>query len=230
MTILWRNKAYVASRVVMTCFMGLIYGSTFYQTDPTNVQVMLGVIFQAVMFMSLSQGSQIPVLMEAREIFYKQRGANFYQTVSYVVAYSIALMPPSIFEILIFGSLVYWMCGFVATAGAYFIYLGLLVLTNLVLSTWFFALTAMCPNQDIAKPMSSFSIVFIVIFAGFVHKFLSTSRPAQRKQPRIKCCRGVVGNAGVRRPYNSQSLRLSVFFCVPLSFFGRNPYNLRVAV
>jgi ABC-type multidrug transport system ATPase subunit/ABC-type multidrug transport system permease subunit len=168
MTILWRNKAYVASRVAMTCIMGLIYGSTFYQVDPTNVQVMLGVIFQAVMFMSLSQGSQIPVFMEAREIFYKQRGANFYQTASYVIGYSIALMPPSVFEILIFGSLVYWMCGFVANVGAYFIYLVLLVLTNLVLSTWFFALTAMCPNLDIAKPMSSFSIVFIIIFAGFV--------------------------------------------------------------
>ncbi|EGZ13044.1 pleiotropic drug resistance protein ABC superfamily [Phytophthora sojae] len=169
MTILWRNKAYVASRVAMTCIMGLIYGSTFYQVDPTNVQVMLGVIFQAVMFMSLSPGSQIPVFMEAREIFYKQRGANFYQTASYVIDYSIALMPPSVFEILIFGSLVYWMCGFVANVGAYFIYLTLLVLTNLVLSTWFFALTAMCPNLDIAKPMSSFSIVFIILFAGFLY-------------------------------------------------------------
>ncbi|KAK1943395.1 ABC transporter G family member 36 [Phytophthora citrophthora] len=168
MTILWRNKAYVASRVAMTCIMGLIYGSAFYQVDPTNVQVMLGVIFQAVMFMSLSQGSQIPVFMEAREIFYKQRGANFYQTAAYVIGYSIALMSPSIFEILIFGSLVYWMCGFVASVGAYIVYLALLVLTNLVLSTWFFALTAMCPNLDIAKPMSSFSIVFIITFAGFV--------------------------------------------------------------
>ncbi|KAE9287136.1 ABC transporter G family member 36 [Phytophthora fragariae] len=123
MTILWRNKAYVASRVVMTCFMGLIYGSTFFDVDPADVQVMLGVIFQAVLFMSLSQASQIPVFMEAREIFYKQRGANFYQTLSYVVGYSIALIPPSLFEIVIFGSLVYWMCGFVANAGAYIVYL-----------------------------------------------------------------------------------------------------------
>ncbi|KAG2885856.1 ABC transporter G family member 31 [Phytophthora cactorum] len=168
MTILWRNKAYVASRIVMTCFMGLIYGSTFYDVDPTDVQVMLGVIFQAVLFMSLSQASQIPVFMEAREIFYKQRGANFYQTLSYVVGYSIALIPPSLFEIIIFGSLVYWMCGFVANVGAYIIYLVLLTLTNLVLSTWFFLLTALCPNLDIAKPMSTFSIVFIIIFAGFV--------------------------------------------------------------
>jgi len=168
MTIMWRNKAYVASRVVMTCFMGLIYGSTFYQVDPTNVQVMLGVIFQAVLFMSLSQASQIPVFMEAREIFYKQRGANFYQTSSYVLGYMIALIPPSVFEIIIFGSLVYWMCGFVANVGAYIIYLILLTLSNVVLSAWFFALTAMCPNLDIAKPMSTFSIVFIIIFAGFV--------------------------------------------------------------
>lgn len=55
-----RNKAYIASRAVMTCFMGLIYGSTLYQIDPMDVQVMIGGIVQAVMFMSLSQGSQSP--------------------------------------------------------------------------------------------------------------------------------------------------------------------------
>ncbi|OWZ17637.1 hypothetical protein PHMEG_0008404 [Phytophthora megakarya] len=61
-------------------------------------------------------------------------------------------------KIIIFGLLVYWMCGFVANAGAYIIYFVLLTLTNQVLSTWFFLLTALCPNLDIAKPTSTFSI------------------------------------------------------------------------
>ncbi|KAK1928552.1 ABC transporter G family member 45 [Phytophthora citrophthora] len=58
MIFLWRNKACVTSHVVMACFTGLIYCSAFYNVDPMDVQVMLGVIFQAVFFMSLSQASQ----------------------------------------------------------------------------------------------------------------------------------------------------------------------------
>ncbi|RLN93330.1 hypothetical protein BBJ28_00002124, partial [Nothophytophthora sp. Chile5] len=148
--------------------MGLIYGSTFYQVDPTDVQLMMGVTFQATIFMALGQTSQVPNFMAAREIFYKQRAANFYRASAFAIANSVALVPQAIFESLIFGSLVYWMGGFVVHAGHYFIFLVLLVLTNLVFAAWFFCLTAMAPNFNIAKPMSTFSIVVFVLFSGFV--------------------------------------------------------------
>ncbi|KAJ8556628.1 hypothetical protein ON010_g9337 [Phytophthora cinnamomi] len=166
--IILRNAAFIRVRTFMVVVMGLIYGSTFYNVDPTNVQVMLGVIFQATLFLSLGQASQIPTFMEARSIFYKQRGANFYRTSAWVIANSVALVPQALGEILVFATLVYWMCGFAATASAYIIYLILLLLTNLVFASWFFCLSAMSPNLDIAKPMSTFSIVFFILFAGFV--------------------------------------------------------------
>ncbi|RLN92745.1 hypothetical protein BBJ28_00004293 [Nothophytophthora sp. Chile5] len=168
LVIIVRNVAFIRVRTFMVVLMGLIYGSTFYQVDPTNAQVMIGVIFQATLFLSLGQASQIPTYMEAREIFYKQRGANFYRTTAWVIANSVALIPQALGEILILGTLVYWMCGFASTAGAFIIYLILLILTNLVFASWFFCLAAMSPNLDIAKPMSTFSIVFFVMFAGFL--------------------------------------------------------------
>jgi ABC-type multidrug transport system ATPase subunit/ABC-type multidrug transport system permease subunit len=166
--IILRNAAFIRVRTFMVVVMGLIYGSTFYDVDPTNVQVMLGVIFQATLFLSLGQASQIPTFMEARAIFYKQRGANFYRSSAWVIANSVALVPQAIGEILVFATLVYWMCGFAASASAFIIYLILLLLTNLVFASWFFCLSAMCPNLDIAKPMSTYSIVCFVLFAGFV--------------------------------------------------------------
>ncbi|RLN89373.1 hypothetical protein BBJ28_00026777, partial [Nothophytophthora sp. Chile5] len=44
--IIVRNVAFIRVRTFMVVLMGLIYGSTFYQVDPTNAQVMIGVIFQ----------------------------------------------------------------------------------------------------------------------------------------------------------------------------------------
>ncbi|KAG6957384.1 hypothetical protein JG688_00010997 [Phytophthora aleatoria] len=157
-----------SGRCIMVVLMGLIYSSTFWQVDPTDVQVALGIMFQAVLFLALGQVSQIPTFMAARDVFYKQRGANFFPTAAYVLACSVAQIPMAVAESVIFGSMVYWMCGFVATAGAFICYMILLILTNLVFSSWFFLLTAMSPDFHIAKPFATFTVVFFILFAGFV--------------------------------------------------------------
>ncbi|KAG6578148.1 ATP-binding cassette (ABC) Superfamily [Phytophthora cinnamomi] len=163
-----RNHAFIRTRALMVVVMGLIYGSTFYQADSVDVQRRLGVTFQATIFMALGQTSQVPTFMAARDIFYKQRAANFARASSYAIANSVALVPQAIFESVVFGSLVYWMSGFVVHAGHYFIFIVLLVLTNLVFASWFFCLTAVSPDFNIAKPMSTFSIAVFVLFGGFV--------------------------------------------------------------
>ncbi|KAE9034245.1 Pleiotropic drug resistance protein 1 [Phytophthora rubi] len=167
-TIALRNTAFIRVRAFMVVFMGLVYASTFYQVDPTNVQVSLGVLFQATMFLQLGQASQIPSFIAAREIYYKQRRANFYRTASFAIGCSVALIPTAMGECIVFGSIVYWMCGFIAEASYFLFFMLTMILTNMVFCAWFFCVTAMSPNFNIAKPMSTFSIVFFIVFAGFV--------------------------------------------------------------
>uniref|UniRef100_H3H0T1 ABC transporter domain-containing protein n=1 Tax=Phytophthora ramorum TaxID=164328 RepID=H3H0T1_PHYRM len=163
-----RNKSFIKSRALMTVAMGLIYGSTFYQTDPTDIQMMIGVLFQSAMFMSLGQTAQVPTFYAAREVFYKQRSANFYRAASFAIANSLALIPQAVAEGLVFGSLVYWMTGLVEHVGHFVVFLILLVQTNLVYASWFFCLTAICPSFNIAKPMSTFTLSIFNLFGGFV--------------------------------------------------------------
>ncbi|RLN64684.1 hypothetical protein BBJ29_009861, partial [Phytophthora kernoviae] len=167
-TIALRNTAFIRVRAFMVVVMGLIYGSTFYQIDPENMQVSLGVLFQGTMFLQLGQASQIPSFIAAREIYYKQRRANFYRTASFALGCSVALIPTAMGECLVFGSLVYWLCGFIADASCFLFFMLCMILTNMVFCAWFFCVTAMSPNFNIAKPMSTFSIVFFIVFAGFV--------------------------------------------------------------
>ncbi|KAG3235519.1 hypothetical protein PI124_g19450 [Phytophthora idaei] len=83
-----RDTAFLFGRSFMVILMGLLYSSTFYQFDETNAQLVLGILFTAVQFVSLGQQSQIPVFMAAREVFYKQRRANFFRTSSFVLSNS----------------------------------------------------------------------------------------------------------------------------------------------
>ncbi|OWY91456.1 Pleiotropic drug resistance protein transporter, partial [Phytophthora megakarya] len=165
-----RNTAFMRVRALMVVVMGLIYGSTFYGFGPTDAQVALGVLYQTTMFLAMGQASQTPVFVAAREIYYKHRRANFYRTSSFAIACLTALVPTAVVECLVFSSFVYWINhnGFIADAGSFLFFLLCMVLTNLALCAWFFTLTSMAPNFNIAKPLSTFSITFYVVFAGFI--------------------------------------------------------------
>ncbi|KAG6618940.1 Pleiotropic drug resistance protein ABC Superfamily [Phytophthora cinnamomi] len=166
--ITYRNKPFVFGRLLMIGVMGLLYCSTFYKFDPTQVSVVMGVIFSSIMFLSMGQSSQVPTYLAERDIFYKQRGANFYRTASYVLAQSVGQIPLAIAETLIFGSLVYWICSFEADFWRFIIFLVILLVMNLAMGMWFFFLSAVCPNGNIASPVSQVSILVMVIFAGFI--------------------------------------------------------------
>ncbi|GMF48964.1 unnamed protein product [Phytophthora fragariaefolia] len=163
-----RNADFVRVRGFMVIVMGIIYGSTFYQVDPTNIQVSLGILFQSTMFLALGQSSQTPGFIAAREIYYKHRRANFYRTSSFAIASLVALVPTSVAECIVLGSIVYWMCGFITEVGYFLLFMLFIILTNLTLCGWFFTLAATSPNLNIVKPMTTFSIVFYIVFAGFV--------------------------------------------------------------
>ncbi|KAG7388654.1 hypothetical protein PHYPSEUDO_011981 [Phytophthora pseudosyringae] len=164
----YRNKPFIFGRLLMILIMGLLFCTVFYDFDPTQVSVVMGVIFSAVMFLSMGQSSQIPTYMAEREVFYKQRGANFFRTASYVLATSASQIPLAVVETLIFGSLVYWLCGFVAEAKLFIIFELILLLSNLAMGMWFFFLSAIGRNGDIATPLGMVSVLVFVIFAGFI--------------------------------------------------------------
>lgn len=56
--------------------------------------------------------------------------SNFYPAASYVLGQALALVPQMMMDVLLFGTLVYWMVGFTATAGAFFLYLVLFLSFN----------------------------------------------------------------------------------------------------
>ncbi|RHY18619.1 hypothetical protein DYB32_010355, partial [Aphanomyces invadans] len=152
----------------MVVVMALLYSTTFYQVDAQLAQVMYGVIFQALLFLALGQVALLPAILEARDIFCKQRGAHFFRTLSFVLAQTITQIPFSVAEALTFGTIIYWISGFVADVGAFVVYELILLLTNILFASWFFFVAVASPDLHVAKPLSLVSVLFIVLFAGFI--------------------------------------------------------------
>ncbi|KAF0715900.1 Aste57867_3122 [Aphanomyces stellatus] len=166
--LLVRNTAFIKGRFMMVLVMGLIYGTVFYQMNQGLPQVVLGLAFTSILFIAIGQAAQMPTFMEYRHVFYKQRGANFYRTASYVLSNSLAMVPFAIGESIVFGSIVYWMAGFASDISAFIFFLVILFLANLSFASWFFFLSSAAPNLLIAQPVSFISILIYVLFAGFI--------------------------------------------------------------
>ncbi|RLN87111.1 hypothetical protein BBJ28_00026902, partial [Nothophytophthora sp. Chile5] len=165
--VMMRDTAFLTGRSTMVILMGLLYSSVFYQFDVTNAQLVMGIIFNAVMFVSLGQQAQIPTFMAARDVFYKQRRANFFRTSSFVLSNSVSQIPLALAESIVFGSVVYWMCGYVSTVGSFLLFELVMFLTNMAFASWFFFLSSASPDLNVANPVSLVSILFFVLFAGF---------------------------------------------------------------
>ncbi|GMF63927.1 unnamed protein product [Phytophthora fragariaefolia] len=166
-TITKREMSAVAGRMVMSTIVALLCSSVYYQFDSTDAQLAMEIFFESILNLSVGQSAQIPTVMAAREVFYKQRGANFFRTASYVVSSSVVQVPAILLETIVFSATVYWMCGFTSTFWNFFIFVVVLCLINIALAAFFFFLASASPNLNVANPLSSVSIVFFVMCAGY---------------------------------------------------------------
>ncbi|EGZ21143.1 pleiotropic drug resistance protein ABC superfamily [Phytophthora sojae] len=166
--VLAQDSAAVKSRAFMALVLGLLYGTAFYQFDEVNSQVVMGLAYSAVDTLSVAKSAMIPTILATRDVIYKQRGANFYRTSSFVIASSAKQIPVVLMETLLFGSIVYWMCGFVASAQSFVLYQVVLFLVNMAYAAWFFFIASVCPNINVANPISLLSLLFLATFSGFL--------------------------------------------------------------
>ncbi|KAL3664312.1 hypothetical protein V7S43_010637 [Phytophthora oleae] len=167
LTVTKRETTALIGRLVMNTIIALLCSSVYYQFDMTDAQVAMGIMFEAVLNLSIGQAAQIPTIMATREVFYKQRGANLFRTASYVLANYVNQAPPIMLESVIFGTIVYWMCGFVSSLWSFLLFLVILCLTNLSLGAFFFFLASASPNINVANPISSVAVLYVCVFAGY---------------------------------------------------------------
>ncbi|KAG1698458.1 hypothetical protein DVH05_015000 [Phytophthora capsici] len=167
-TLTLRDTTYLMGRAVMVVVMGLMYGSTFWQMNDVDSQLVLGLLFSCSMFLSMSQASQVSTYMDARSVFYKQRGANFFRSGAYVLATSLTQIPLCILETILFGSIVYWMGGYVELVDRYIVFLVTLFLCQMWFTSFIFLLSSASPNLTIAQPIMFVAVLFFMLFGGFL--------------------------------------------------------------
>ncbi|KAG2777447.1 ABC transporter G family member 31 [Phytophthora cactorum] len=162
-----RDRTLITSRVFMSLLLGLLNASSFYQLDEVDAQLVMGIAYVVVGFVMIGQSAQVPAFVAIRDVFKKQRRANFFRTSSFILAASTSQIPLAVLETLIFGSIMYWMSGFVSTVQGFVAFELVLFLSSMVFGAWFFFLAVVCPDLNVANAIAMLSDLLFTIYSGF---------------------------------------------------------------
>ena len=132
-----RNRQVFMPRFFQAVLVGIIFGTLFYQLDPSDFDSRFGVTLYVVMYTAFSNLSELPVASEARAVVTKQLDSSFFPSLPYVFSVIIVAIPIIVIEIIIFSLWMYWMTGFAADAGRFFFFVLTLLSSSLALSTFF---------------------------------------------------------------------------------------------
>jgi len=119
---------------------------------------------------SILQGAMtsVPEQVNDRIIFYRHTDANFYGAFSYAIGKAVSLLPQSLCDVLIFGTICYFMVGFTTAASNYFIYIATLFVFSFVMNQQLAVFTAVAENKSGVQAASSVILLFFVVFCGFL--------------------------------------------------------------
>jgi len=166
----WRDKTGIRTRIVQNLLMGLIAGTVFWQAweDTTSV---LGILFQSMFFISLGAILKVAPQYPVRGILYKHQDANFFPTWTYVVGRSLATVPPSIIDGLLYGTIIYWFVGLAwddgASFGNYIMFVVITTMASVGIGLLFSIFPAITKDRSAGQAFMTVSIVLLILFSGF---------------------------------------------------------------
>nr|XP_043618369.1 pleiotropic drug resistance protein 1-like isoform X2 [Erigeron canadensis] len=170
----WRNPPYTAVRFIFTAFIGVIFGTMFWdlgskRTTQQDLVNAMGSMYAAVLFLSIQNASAVqPVVDIERTVFYRERAAGMYSALAYAFAQVVVEIPYVLTQTGVYSAIVYSMIGFEWTVAKFCWYL-YYQFTCLLYMTYYGMMTvAITPNANIAAIIAASFYGIFNIFSGFI--------------------------------------------------------------
>ncbi|GAA6062867.1 hypothetical protein JCM10212_000789 [Sporobolomyces blumeae] len=148
----------------------LITGGVYFQLPQTASGAFTrgGAIFIALLFNSFQAFNELPTQMMGRGIAWRHKQFAFHRPAAVTIAGTLADMPNNALQIFVFCVIVYFMSGFVSTAGGFFSFYIIVFSTYLSLAGFFRLLGTLCPNYDSASRLASIIITLMITYSGYL--------------------------------------------------------------
>ncbi|KAJ2641664.1 ATP-binding cassette transporter snq2, partial [Coemansia sp. RSA 1694] len=164
------NPQQIVFRIIYNIAFAIIVGTLFIRL-PANTSSFFtrgGVLFFALLFNSLTSLSEIPKAVTGRQVVYKHKALAMYHPAALSLAQTAIDMPFSLFQVVVFGSILYWATGLQRTGGHFLAFLLFLYIGCLCLTAFFRLIGNASPNVDVGHTASGVSLLFMILYVGYL--------------------------------------------------------------
>lgn len=174
----WQDKFSLVVSWITSIVVAIILGTVWYKQPKTSAGAFTrgGLLFISLLFNAFQAFSELASTMLGRPIVNKHKAYTFHRPSALWIAQIIVDSAFSAVQILIFSIMVYFMCGLVLDAGAFFTYYLIIVAGYLCMTLFFRTMGCLCPDFDYAIKFAATIITFFVLTSGYLIQYQSEKR------------------------------------------------------
>ncbi|KAK7188983.1 uncharacterized protein CC84DRAFT_1147497 [Paraphaeosphaeria sporulosa] len=171
----WQDKFTLVTSWATSIIIAIVIGTVWLNLPTTSDGAFTrgGVLFIALLFNAFNAFSELPGVMLGRPIVNKHRAFTFHRPSALWVAQIGVDLLFSSAQILVFSIIVYFMTGLVRDAGAFFIFVLMIITGYLAMTLFFRTVGCLCPDFDVAIRLAATIITLFVLTSGYIIQYQS---------------------------------------------------------
>lgn len=168
----WRNPMMLVAEIVQYVFMALFVGLVYLRlTDSadTGVPDRLASLWFILAVLSFTPSYTACVAWDSERLLLKREtGQGMYSPAAFFGAKTLTVVPVQVAQTVLFCAITYWMVGYAASAGRFFIFTATLCLFQITSETMGLLCAISTPRSMYAVIMLTFLLLFLMSFTGFL--------------------------------------------------------------
>ncbi|PQE05366.1 ABC transporter protein [Rutstroemia sp. NJR-2017a BVV2] len=171
----WQDKFSLVVSWITSIVVAIVLGTVWLNLPKTSAGAFTrgGLLFISLLFNAFQAFAELASTMLGRPIVNKHKAYTFHRPSALWIAQIIVDTAFSAAQILIFSIIVYFMCGLVRDAGAFFTFYLIIVSGYLAMTLFFRTVGCLCPDFDYAIKFAATIITFFVITSGYLIQYQS---------------------------------------------------------
>jgi ATP-binding cassette subfamily G (WHITE) protein 2 (SNQ2) len=171
----WQDKFSLVVSWITSIVIAIVLGTVWLNLPQTSAGAFTrgGLLFISLLFNAFQAFSELASTMIGRPIVNKHRAYTFHRPSALWIAQIIVDTAFSAAQILVFSIMVYFMCGLVRDAGAFFTFYLIIVSGYLAMTLFFRTVGCLCPDFDYAIKFAATIITLFVLTSGYLIQYPS---------------------------------------------------------
>lgn len=171
----WQDKFSLIVSWITSIVIAIVLGTVWLNLPKTSAGAFTrgGLLFISLLFNVFQAFSELASTMIGRPIVNKHKAYTFHRPSALWIAQITVDLAFSATQILIFSIIVYFMCGLVREAGAFFTFYLIIVSGYLAMTLFFRTVGCFCPDFDYAIKFAATIITLFVITSGYIIQYQS---------------------------------------------------------